>query len=114
MPMCHSICRHTTDSTHKLFNIIYCYICNVRPNVVFVANVGKNNKHMIDMILLGLSGIYKNQFYDIWNVFLLQVWKVKKALKIQVLWKGGKPTFLVGVCGCVCVYYNWLIFCLFS
>jgi len=25
------------------------------------------------------------------------VWKVKKAFKIQVFWKGGKPTFLVGI-----------------
>ncbi|KAM9776666.1 lipid scramblase CLPTM1L [Syngnathus typhle] len=27
---------------------------------------------------------------------VIEVWKVKKALKIQVLWKGGKPTFLFG------------------
>lgn len=26
---------------------------------------------------------------------LVQVWKVKKAFKIQVFWKGGKPTFQV-------------------
>ncbi|KAI9540021.1 Cleft lip and palate associated transmembrane protein 1 [Dissostichus eleginoides] len=25
---------------------------------------------------------------------IIEVWKVKKALKIQVFWKGGKPTFL--------------------
>lgn len=25
----------------------------------------------------------------------LQVWKVKKAFKIQIFWKGGKPTFQV-------------------
>uniref|UniRef100_A0A8C2WH25 Lipid scramblase CLPTM1L n=1 Tax=Cyclopterus lumpus TaxID=8103 RepID=A0A8C2WH25_CYCLU len=27
---------------------------------------------------------------------IIEVWKVKKALKIQVSWKGGKPTFLFG------------------
>uniref|UniRef100_A0A8C4EMP3 Lipid scramblase CLPTM1L n=1 Tax=Dicentrarchus labrax TaxID=13489 RepID=A0A8C4EMP3_DICLA len=27
---------------------------------------------------------------------IIEVWKVKKAFKIQVFWKGGKPTFLVG------------------
>ncbi|KAF1381692.1 hypothetical protein PFLUV_G00156630 [Perca fluviatilis] len=27
---------------------------------------------------------------------IIEVWKVKKALKIQVFWKGGKPTFLYG------------------
>ncbi|KAL3043756.1 hypothetical protein OYC64_003585 [Pagothenia borchgrevinki] len=27
---------------------------------------------------------------------IIEVWKVKKALKIQVFWKGGKPTFLFG------------------
>ncbi|XP_051926317.1 lipid scramblase CLPTM1L [Hippocampus zosterae] len=27
---------------------------------------------------------------------VIEVWKVKKALKIQVDWKGGKPTFLFG------------------
>uniref|UniRef100_A0A7N6B1Z5 Lipid scramblase CLPTM1L n=1 Tax=Anabas testudineus TaxID=64144 RepID=A0A7N6B1Z5_ANATE len=27
---------------------------------------------------------------------MIEVWKVKKAFKIQVFWKGGKPTFLVG------------------
>lgn len=27
--------------------------------------------------------------------FFFKVWKVKKAFKIQVFWKGGKPTFLV-------------------
>ncbi|XP_037119099.1 cleft lip and palate transmembrane protein 1-like protein [Syngnathus acus] len=27
---------------------------------------------------------------------VIEVWKVKKALKIQVLWKRGKPTFLFG------------------
>ncbi|XP_077363876.1 lipid scramblase CLPTM1L [Festucalex cinctus] len=27
---------------------------------------------------------------------VIEVWKVKKALKIQVFWKGGKPTFLFG------------------
>ncbi|KAK2830451.1 hypothetical protein Q5P01_018382 [Channa striata] len=27
---------------------------------------------------------------------IIEVWKVKKAFKIQVLWKGGKPTFLFG------------------
>uniref|UniRef100_A0A3Q3IVD9 Lipid scramblase CLPTM1L n=1 Tax=Monopterus albus TaxID=43700 RepID=A0A3Q3IVD9_MONAL len=27
---------------------------------------------------------------------LIEVWKVKKAFKIQVFWKGGKPTFLFG------------------
>ncbi|XP_077405689.1 lipid scramblase CLPTM1L [Vanacampus margaritifer] len=27
---------------------------------------------------------------------IIEVWKVKKALKIQVIWKGGKPTFLFG------------------
>lgn len=29
--------------------------------------------------------------------FFFKVWKVKKAFKIQVFWKGGKPTFLVCV-----------------
>lgn len=28
-------------------------------------------------------------------LFFFKVWKVKKAFKIQVFWKGGKPTFLV-------------------
>uniref|UniRef100_A0A669CH10 Lipid scramblase CLPTM1L n=1 Tax=Oreochromis niloticus TaxID=8128 RepID=A0A669CH10_ORENI len=28
---------------------------------------------------------------------MIEVWKVKKAFKIQVFWKGGKPTFLVCV-----------------
>lgn len=32
---------------------------------------------------------------DVMLIFC-QVWKVKKAFKIQVFWKGGKPTFLVG------------------
>lgn len=27
---------------------------------------------------------------------IIEVWKVKKAFKIQVFWKGGKPTFLFG------------------
>lgn len=27
---------------------------------------------------------------------MIEVWKVKKAFKIQVFWKGGKPTFLFG------------------
>ncbi|XP_033980919.1 cleft lip and palate transmembrane protein 1-like protein [Trematomus bernacchii] len=27
---------------------------------------------------------------------IIEVWKVKKALKIQVFWKGGKPTFRFG------------------
>lgn len=27
---------------------------------------------------------------------IIEVWKVKKALKIQVSWKGGKPTFMFG------------------
>ncbi|XP_020490388.1 lipid scramblase CLPTM1L [Labrus bergylta] len=27
---------------------------------------------------------------------IIEVWKVKKALKIQVSWRGGKPTFLFG------------------
>ncbi|XP_029022891.1 lipid scramblase CLPTM1L [Betta splendens] len=27
---------------------------------------------------------------------IIEIWKVKKALKIQVFWKGGKPTFLFG------------------
>ncbi|XP_033950457.1 lipid scramblase CLPTM1L [Pseudochaenichthys georgianus] len=27
---------------------------------------------------------------------IIEVWKVKKALKIQVFWKGGKPSFLFG------------------
>ncbi|XP_037549554.1 cleft lip and palate transmembrane protein 1-like protein [Nematolebias whitei] len=27
---------------------------------------------------------------------IIEVWKVKKAFKIQVSWKGGKPTFLFG------------------
>ncbi|KAM6973066.1 lipid scramblase CLPTM1L [Aplochiton taeniatus] len=27
---------------------------------------------------------------------LIEVWKVKKALKIQVFWKGGRPTFMFG------------------
>lgn len=27
----------------------------------------------------------------------LQVWKVKKAFKIQVIWKGVKPTFIVSL-----------------
>uniref|UniRef100_A0A668S9M6 Lipid scramblase CLPTM1L n=1 Tax=Oreochromis aureus TaxID=47969 RepID=A0A668S9M6_OREAU len=27
---------------------------------------------------------------------VIEVWKVKKAFKIQVFWKGGKPTFLFG------------------
>lgn len=27
---------------------------------------------------------------------IIEVWKVKKAFKIQIFWKGGKPTFLFG------------------
>ncbi|XP_032437206.1 lipid scramblase CLPTM1L [Xiphophorus hellerii] len=27
---------------------------------------------------------------------VIEVWKVKKAFKIQIFWKGGKPTFLFG------------------
>ncbi|XP_015248258.1 PREDICTED: cleft lip and palate transmembrane protein 1-like protein [Cyprinodon variegatus] len=27
---------------------------------------------------------------------IIEVWKVKKAFKIQVVWKGGKPTFVFG------------------
>lgn len=27
---------------------------------------------------------------------IIEVWKVKKALKIQVFWKGGKPSFMFG------------------
>lgn len=39
-----------------------------------------------------------------------KVWKVKKAFKIQVFWKGGKPTFLV----CVHVSLSVIFFFFFS
>lgn len=34
--------------------------------------------------------------WSLFWVFIFKVWKVKKAFKIQVSWKGGKPTFQVG------------------
>lgn len=33
--------------------------------------------------------------------FLLQVWKVKKAFKIYIFWKGITPTFMVSVSICL-------------
>lgn len=42
----------------------------------------------------------------LWFVFL-QVWKVKKAFKIQVSWKGGKPVFQVCVL-CNTTYYLYV------
>lgn len=50
-----------------------------------------------------VTGAVKNEhewlmaFWECSHCFS-QVWKVKKAFKIQVFWKGGKPTFLVCVC----------------
>lgn len=43
------------------------------------------------------QSIFFHFFVKIYSLSFQQVWKVKKAFKIQIFWKGGKPTFLVGV-----------------
>lgn len=46
------------------------------------------------MLFIGLF-LLINAGYSEFELHILQVWKVKKAFKIHVSWKGGKPTFLV-------------------
>uniref|UniRef100_A0A4W5Q5C4 Lipid scramblase CLPTM1L n=1 Tax=Hucho hucho TaxID=62062 RepID=A0A4W5Q5C4_9TELE len=41
---------------------------------------------------------------------MIEVWKVKKAFKIQIIWKGVKPTFIVSLCFGVVINSIRLIF----